>query len=111
MAKRLSDPLSVPPTWRERIAAVLMDAEYGTERNAFRPDPHIDMVRRDPSYFLVQKHLTAADHLIASGVLGDQPLLTNGDHQCVVSDYAEVEHDAICSVTFPSILRRDGSTM
>jgi hypothetical protein len=74
MAKRLDNPLQTPPTWQERIAAVLMDAEYGTDRNTWRPDPHIDMVRLDPSYFLVAKHLAAAAALIESGVLGAEPI-------------------------------------
>lgn len=61
------------PTWRERIAAALMDHEYGTRTNAWRPDPHIEMVRADPDYILCKKPLAAADALIASGVLGSNP--------------------------------------
>jgi hypothetical protein len=61
------------PTWRERIAAALMDHEFGPRVNAWRPEPHIDMVRADPDFFLCKKALATADALIASGALGAEP--------------------------------------
>lgn len=63
------------PTWRERIAAALMDIEYGGSPSTWRPDSHIDMVRLDPDYYLCKKPLAAADALIASGVLGIEPVI------------------------------------